>query len=1486
MTIFHILDAFAQDVEDGAETAETRQIIPRGGELTDDEEEAAVPAYKRRKAGDNGGAVDNTRLHMNIYLFGATVDGTPVRACVEGFQPFFFVRLPDKKAKTRLDFERLLDDTIRRKRAWLGKVLQRSYEDRKVLYGYTGDQKFRFARLTVPSIAAFRALRRLFLDGDTSRPIFQLYAGGDALEVFEANLDPMLRFFHLRDIKPAGWVETDAELEEDGQLATDWDEIRPCLEPPAATAPFLLAAWDIECYSENGEFPLAKKGYDRMAKQLWAAAGDGAAAADLILEAAAAGAVSGSGQAAAPAPKGMDLLRHREPAKLSMERLRQAVRSEVFQQGIGPLLEKKDGVVGAVKEERISKIRGVLGGTLRTVLPLAGDPVIQIGVVLVRGAAAPEKHIFVLDTCEPVPGATVHAYSTEKAMILGWAAAMRAWNPDILVGYNVFGFDEKYLWERLVELKIQEDEDFQALSRLGDMNKRLTLEEKFLSSSALGDNTMWMWSTFGRLQVDLFHYIKRSFSLPAYKLDYVCQHFMSGKLGGVDVGEAGATTWFLKTKSTGDAVVGRYVVLLDETGDVAVDKLRICAIEAGKGLRVEAPGGDDEEDLRAASADAVKWAVVKDDVSPADIFNLHVGGGASGRSKVAAYCVQDCDLVVELYKKLDVFNNAMAMANACSVPISYIFTRGQGIKIESLIFKECYQRGQCVVVLPTQPRRADGEAPQQQEDSYEGAIVLTPTPGFYFKSPIGVADFASLYPSTIISENISHDTLIWAKDYDMSGNFMGYAYGDDGAVPADGPAVAWTDIEFDIWGVKEGDTRKQPEKVKRGLRVCRYAQFAGDAKGTLPEIVQGLLAARKAKRKEAEKETDPFKKALLDAEQLAYKLTANSLYGQLGSATFKIRLQHLAASVTAYGRKQIMFAKAAIERFYGPDAGRADCHASAQTVYGDSVGADTILESLRLNGVQLPPLKVEQLGDLFGNAWIPCVEHGRQEKESCETPGLETLTEKGWTHVERVIRHHLATAKKMLRVYYHTHETTVWIDVTEDHSMVLASGQTISPKDLKVGDKLLHHSGMRLGVDGTEYIDYKGYVYDLTTENHHFQAGQGGLVVHNTDSLFVTFNVKNPETGELLTGREAIVATMKLTEEAGKMVTSCLKAPHDFEYEKVFTPFIIFSKKRYVGNKYEESPDEYTQNSMGIATKRRDYAGIVKVIYGGAIRILLTQKDPVAAAAFVKEKLTDLAAGRVSTTQLTMSKSLRSEYKAVTPPAHKILAERIAARDPGNAPASGDRISFLYVLPPVGQAASKNQGERIETPAWIKQHGLEIDVKFYMEHQLMNPISQLFALIAHELPGCVAPGGRSWANATDADREYAATEYLFRDALNMCDKAAARRFGAKMFGSTAAAPKPKLLPLEGGGEGAKKRVATLAAPAAAPPALKIQTNLSSFFVQNILLKELGKKSGKRGSSPGSVGSSESQPATPVASPPAAPAASKKGRPAKGKVLEI
>ena len=62
--------------------------------------------------------------------------------------------------------------------------------------------------------------------------------------------------------------------------------------------------------------------------------------------------------------------------------------------------------------------------------------------------------------------------------------------------------------------------------------------------------------------------------------------------------------------------------------------------------------------------------------------------------------------MMELFNKLEILNNSVAMANVCSVPVSFIFLRGQGIKIESLIFKECRKADQLIEVMPSQPRHA------------------------------------------------------------------------------------------------------------------------------------------------------------------------------------------------------------------------------------------------------------------------------------------------------------------------------------------------------------------------------------------------------------------------------------------------------------------------------------------------------------------------------------------------------------------------------------------------------------------------------------------------------------------------------------------------------------------------------------------------------------------------------------------------------------
>ena len=98
--------------------------------------------------------------------------------------------------------------------------------------------------------------------------------------------------------------------------------------------------------------------------------------------------------------------------------------------------------------------------------------------------------------------------------------------------------------------------------------------------------------------------------------------------------------------------------------------------------------------------------------------------------------------------------------------------------------------------------------------------------------------------------------------------------------------------------------------------------------------------------------------------------------------------------------------------------------------------------------------------------------------------------------------------------------------------------------------------------------------------------------------------------------------------------------------------------------------------------------------------------------------------------KLIITKSLRSGYKNPKSVAHKVLADRIATRDPGNKPCSGDRIPFVYIN---CLDAGALQGDKIETPQFIIENELKIDYSFYITNQIMKPVQQVFALVLEKI---------------------------------------------------------------------------------------------------------------------------------------------------------
>jgi len=177
-------------------------------------------------------------------------------------------------------------------------------------------------------------------------------------------------------------------------------------------------------------------------------------------------------------------------------------------------------------------------------------------------------------------------------------------------------------------------------------------------------------------------------------------------------------------------------------------------------------------------------------------------------------------------------------------------------------------------------------------------------------------------------------------------------------------------------------------------------------------------------------------------------------------------------------------------------------------------------------------------------------------------------------------------------------------------------------------------------------------------------------------------------------------------------------------------PFCLLSKKRYVGMLYEHDPNKGKRKEMGIVLKRRDNAPLVKDVYGGTIDILMKEKDIQKAIDFVRNCLQNIVDEKYPMDKLIITKSLRSGYKNPNSIAHKVLADRITARDPGNKPSSGDRIPFVYIHNPNKKSL---QGEKIETPTFIAENNLKIDYSFYISNQIMKPLQQLFALVLEKI---------------------------------------------------------------------------------------------------------------------------------------------------------
>jgi DNA polymerase delta subunit 1 len=156
------------------------------------------------------------------------------------------------------------------------------------------------------------------------------------------------------------------------------------------------------------------------------------------------------------------------------------------------------------------------------------DRVTQI-CAIIKNNTSTSKYLFNLGTIGSIEDTIVMQYKSEKSLLLDYSKFIRDTNPDIIVGYNIFGFDNGYLFERAKVLNITEQFNYQ--SKLS--NHFTEIKNKVLNNQQSGFNEWKMTKFIGRIHIDLLQVIKKEFKLESYKLDYVGEHFL--KRGKDDV---------------------------------------------------------------------------------------------------------------------------------------------------------------------------------------------------------------------------------------------------------------------------------------------------------------------------------------------------------------------------------------------------------------------------------------------------------------------------------------------------------------------------------------------------------------------------------------------------------------------------------------------------------------------------------------------------------------------------------------------------------------------------------------------------------------------------------------------------------------------------------------------------------------------------------------------------------------------------------------
>ena len=222
---------------------------------------------------------------FEVQMFGINEKGETAAIFVEGFTPFFYVKVNDdwtESDRTRLILQMQQDMGA----FYRGSIMSSKLVTRKTLYGFDAGKLHSFIIIKFRNESALRKAKGLWYTYNEKKERVLDPNGYECDSVsgvtcctllYEAQVPPLLRLFHIKEISPSGWIALPKKhaLKHDNVRSTSCTHEYTinyahiiALNQKEDRVPYKICAFDIEASSSHGDFPLAKKTYKKLAENI------------------------------------------------------------------------------------------------------------------------------------------------------------------------------------------------------------------------------------------------------------------------------------------------------------------------------------------------------------------------------------------------------------------------------------------------------------------------------------------------------------------------------------------------------------------------------------------------------------------------------------------------------------------------------------------------------------------------------------------------------------------------------------------------------------------------------------------------------------------------------------------------------------------------------------------------------------------------------------------------------------------------------------------------------------------------------------------------------------------------------------------------------------------------------------------------------------------------------------------------------------------